>query len=428
MHVLLRTIAFACAVAVSILGPAAAQDVLISGGRIIDGTGNVIFGGSVLVREGRIVSVTREAPRARGAIEIDARGKTVMPAFIDAHRHIIDGDPARWLEEHAADRMHEFLDAGFTTILSAGDPLEAILELRRRLDSGEIQGPRLIAAGIVPLAASAGFAAGVDPARLDRSRPPNRPTEAAPAIPDQQTRDNVRRAVEAGVDAIKTILSVTPGGPEQATLRVVVEEAARFGIPTITHAVSVEDTVAAVEAGVSVLVHTPHIGQLDPDTARMIATAGIPMMSTLGVFVPTFAESNALVRARTGEDNLPRFRDLDPFPFATLSSAGQGPVNARLLWEAGITYGYGTDTRFLPRDSLAHELRPLRLVFSNRDIVEIMTRNSAATIGRGNELGTLEPGKRGDIVVLGGDPLEDIDSLLDVEVVVKDGKVVIDKR
>ena len=53
----------------------------------------------------------------------------------------------------------------------------------------------------------------------------------------------------------------------------------------------------------------------------------------------------------------------------TLSSAGQGPVNARLLWDAGLTYG--TDTTFLPKDSLAQELRPLRLVFSRTDIVKI---------------------------------------------------------
>ena len=120
--------------------------------------------------------------------------------------------------------------------------------------------------------------------------------------------------------------------------------------PTITHAVTVDDTLAAVEAGVASLVHTPHIGQLTPAQAQLIGKAGIPMMSTLSVFVPLF-----------DADNRPLFRDGQPFPFETLSSAGQGPVNARLLWEAGITYGYGTDTRWAPRDSLATELRPLAL-------------------------------------------------------------------
>ena len=144
--------------------------------------------------------------------------------------------------------------------------------------------------------------------------------------------------------------------------------------------------------------------------------------------MPTFAADNAHIRARTGNDNVPRFRDLDPFPMATLSSAGQGPVNARLLWEAGITYGFGTDTRFLPRDSLAHELKPLELVFSAEDIVAIMGRNAAIAIGRGDELGMIEAGKLADIVILDGDPLARTHDLLNVSVVIKGGEVVVDNR
>jgi imidazolonepropionase-like amidohydrolase len=149
----------------------------------------------------------------------------------------------------------------------------------------------------------------------------------------------------------------------------------------------------------------------------MIATAGIPMMSTLGVFVPYF---NA--------DNEPLFRDFGPFPWETLSSAGQGPVNARLLWEAGITYAYGTDTSYVPSEALAHELKPLRLVFSPQDIVTILTRNAAIAVGLGNELGTLEPGKLADIVIVDGDPLADIDAVLNVRVVIKEGVIVVDER
>jgi len=152
------------------------------------------------------------------------------------------------------------------------------------------------------------------------------------------------------------------------------------------------------------------------------------MMSTLGVFLPAFAAENQQIRARSGLDNIPRFRDLDPFPLETLSSAGQGPVNARLLWEAGITYGYGTDTTFLPKDSLAQELRALRLVFSGQDVIKILTRNAAATIGRSKDIGTLENGKLADLVVVDGDPLANVDDLLKVKAVIKDGQVVVDKR
>lgn len=412
-----------------VCGPAWGQNLVIANARIINGDGEVMDSGSVVVQGNRIASVSAVPAEAGGAQVIDADGLTVMPGFIDAHRHVISGDPDQWLDEQAVPRMQEFLDAGFTTVLSAGDDLDAILELRRRLEEGEIRGPRLIAAGRAPLAQSTGaFAPGVDPARIDISRPPHRPTEPAPGIPHEQTRARIQQLAEAGVDAIKTVIIITPDGPEQETLSVIADEAERLGIPSITHAVTVVDTVAAVEAGTHVLVHTPHIGQLDEETAQMIADSGIPMMSTLGIFVPTFAADNAIIRDRTGMDNVPRFRDLDPFPMDTISSAGQGPVNARMLWDAGIVYGFGTDTRFLPRDSLFHELRPLHLVFSAEDIVTIMSRNAAIAIGRLDELGTVEAGKLADLVLLDGDPLDDPYNLLNVSMVIKGGEIVVDNR
>ena len=410
-------------------GPVLGQNLVIANARIIDGNGGVIDAGTVVVQDGIITAVSAGPADSGNAQLLDAGGKTVMPGFIDAHRHVISGDPDQWLAEQAAPQMQGFLDAGFTTVLSAGDDLDAILELRRRLDEGEIRGPRLLAAGRAPLAQSTGgFAPGVDPARIDISRPPHRPTEPAPGIPHEDTRARIQQLAAAGVDAIKTVIIVTPGGPEQETLSVIADEAQRLGIPSITHAVTVVDTVAAVEAGTHVLVHTPHIGQLDEETARMIADSGIPMMSTLGIFVPTFAADNEVIRDRTGMDNVPRFRDLDPFPMDTIASAGQGPVNARMLWDAGIVYGYGSDTRFVPRDSLFQELKPLVLVFSAEDIVTIMSRNAAIAIGRLDELGTVEAGKLADLVILDGDPLEDPYDLLNVSMVIKGGEIVVDNR
>ena len=189
-------------------------------------------------------------------------------------------------------------------------------------------------------------------------------------------------------------------------------------MPTITHAVSVEDTLAAIEAGPARLVHTPHIGRLEEDQAAVekISKAGIPMTSTLAIFLPHF-----------GRGSTPVFRDGQPFPWNTISSAGQGPVNARLLWEAGITYGYGTDTSWHPRETLADELRALQLTFAPADIVRILTRNAAISAIKGDQLGTLEAGKIGDVVIVDGDPLANITHLLNVTMVIKDGRVVVDR-
>jgi len=211
---------------------------------------------------------------------------------------------------------------------------------------------------------------------------------------------------------------VTPGGPEVETLKLIVAEGRKRKLPTITHAVSVVDTLAAVEARPDVLVHTPHIGHLndDAEAVRKIAGAGIPMTSTLAVFVPHFSA-----------DNTPLFRDGEPFPWNTLSSAGDGPVNARLLWEAGISYGYGTDTAWPPTQSLADELRALSLVFSPLDISKIMGQGAARSTLR-QDIGTLEPGKVADIVMVDGNPLATVTDLLKVVLTVKDGRIVSDSR
>jgi imidazolonepropionase-like amidohydrolase len=395
-----------------------AAGLVITNARIIDGTGQTIEAGSVVVRDGRIVSVSAGTASVPGALVVDAAGRTVMPGFIDAHRHIIQGDAQAWLETRAAQSMREFLEAGFTTVLSAGDAEAAILELRRRTAAGELVGPRIIASARAPLSAAAGGGGGgVDPARTDVSRPPLRPTEAAPSVPAEQTRARVQQIADAGFDAVKTVIITTPNGPETETLGLIADESQRRGLRSITHAVTVVDTLAAVEAGTHFLVHTPHIGMLTQEEAQQIAASGIPMASTLGIFVPFYDENNA-----------PIFRDALPFPWETISSAGQGPVNARLLWEAGVVYGFGTDTRYLPLETLKHELKTLFLVFSEQDILRIMTRNSAVAIAMDGELGTLEPGKIADIVVLDGNPEQDIFDLLKVDLVIKEGAVVLDAR
>jgi imidazolonepropionase-like amidohydrolase len=404
-------------------GQVAAQDLAIVNARILDGKGNVIDRGAVVVRGGKIVSIGAGTPPA-GVQRIDAQGRTVMPGFIDAHRHIATGDPAEWLAKRAPAQMQAFLDAGFTTVLCAICPDQAI-DLRQRVESGTVKGPRLLVGQIIPLARPAappgrggGGGRGGDPARFDNSRPPLRPTEPAGAIPPAEIIKQVESVAARKYDYIKTIITTTPGGPEVETLKLIVSEGKKRSIPTITHAVSVIDTLAAVDARPDVLVHTPHIGHVgdDPEAVRKIAGAGIPMTSTLQVFVPHF-----------GRDNAPLFRDGQPFPWDTLSSAGDGPVNARLLWEAGISYGYGTDTTWPPKESLADELRALSLVFSPRDISKIMGQGAARSTLR-QDIGTLELGKVADIVLVDGNPLTNINDLLKVWVTIKDGRIVSDAR
>jgi imidazolonepropionase-like amidohydrolase len=393
------------------------QNLTITNGRILDGAGRVIERGAVVVRDGKIASVSAAAPAAGGGRTIDAGGKTVMPGFIDAHRHIVTGNAADWLAQRAPQQFREFLEAGFTTVLAAIDPPQAI-EARNRIQAGQMQGPRLYVGTFVPVAGPTGPPPKGDPARTDPARGPF-PATPAPAIPREATIKAVENAKQAGYDYLKVVLNTTQNGPEVETLKLIVAEGKKRSMPTIVHAVSVRDTLAALEAGPDMLVHTPHIGNLgdDPAAVKRIAGAKIPMTSTMSVFVPHF-----------DADGVPLFRDRQPFPWNTLSSAGQAPVNARLLWEAGLVYGYGTDTQWPPRETLADELRALRLVFSPQDVVKIITKNAADATLHGAEIGTLEAGKSADIVIIDGDPLRDSNALLNVVTTIKAGQVVFEKR
>ncbi|MDR2216327.1 MAG: amidohydrolase family protein [Nevskiaceae bacterium] len=415
--------AAAVATAACLAHTATAQEMTITNARILDGTGRVIDRGSIVVRGGRIASVAAGAPAQSAGRVIDAAGKTVLPGYIDAHRHVVQGNGAEWLQKRAQAELQGFLDAGFTTVLGAIDPPE-LIEARKRIESGAMKGPRLLVGSIIPLAGqlpqpAAQAGAPTDPARTDPARRPLG-SQAAPAIPREVTLKMIEDAKAAGYDYLKTVMNATPGGPEIETQKFIVAEGHKRGMPTITHAVSIRDTLATLEGKPDLLVHTPHIGDLGADNAALkkIVDANLPMTSTLQVFLPHF-----------GPDGKPLFRDGAPFPFDTLSSAGQGPVNARHLWEAGLkNYGFGTDTQWPPKESLFDELRALSLVFSPSEIVSILTKNAAFATLKGNDIGTLEAGKLADIVIIDGDPLTRPVDLMNVVTTIKGGAVVFEKR
>jgi imidazolonepropionase-like amidohydrolase len=377
---------------VGIAAAAEAQDLVITNARILDASTDIARG-SIVIDDGRIVSVAAGTAAAAGRPTLDAAGRTVLPGYIDAHRHIIDGDADQWFREQSVARMQEFLDAGFTTLMSGGGPMPGIMELKRRIDSGELKGPRVITSGRA------------DPASFK--------------MPDE-ARAHVRSLAAAGVEIVKA--SVTPA--EKDMLAVIVDEARKHDLDVMVHAVTAPAMIAAVEAGAAKLVHTPHDSFLTNEQAKLVADAGIENLSTVGFAAPVFNVFN--------QDNVPTFRDGSPWPSGILgtgsNAAGEKPVNARTLWDNGVVYGFGTDTNYLPLDGLYHELKVLNLMFSPRDIVKMMGPNTAAFIEMSDELGAIAPGKIADLTLVDGDPLKLIFNLMNVAVVVRGGEIVVDRR
>ena len=184
--------------------------------------------------------------------------------------------------------------------------------------------------------------------------------------------------------------------------------------------------MAAVDAGVPKLVHTPHFGWLAEEDAKRVAEAGIKQLSTIGFGVPVFGVF--------ADDNKPRFRDGKAWPDAIIDGEGRGReagykiVNARTSWDAGVMYGYGTDTNYQPRAGLEHELKSLNVMFSMHDIIKLMCPNSASYIEMSDQLGTLEQGKLADIVIVDGNPFEGYWNMLNTKLTIKGGVIVSDQR
>jgi imidazolonepropionase-like amidohydrolase len=375
-----------------------AQDLTITNARIIAANGSVIERGSIVVRAGSIVSVAAGNASAPAGTIIDARGMTAMPGFIDAHRHINTGPNEK-------EQMQALLEAGYTTILSGGGPADGNITLRDHIDKGLINGPRIIPSGRVSL--------------MDTP---------------EQARAEIRKMAAMGIKFTGEIGLTSFPGPtakEMEVLRAIVDEAKKAGVMVQVHAVSAQSTMAAVEAGVPLLVHTTNKNFLTRENAQQMAASGVKVLSTVGFGSPVFGVF--------AEDNVPRFRDGKAWPDSIPQTsrvpelhmgeeAAHAPLNARTLWDSGVVLGYCTDTSYDPKAGLDHELKILNVMFSMRDLIKMMGPNTASYIQMADKLGELAPGKLADIILLDGDPREGYWNWLKTKVVIKGGVKVVDKR
>ena len=354
----------------------------------------------------------RRGASTQGLTVIDGKGMSAMAGFIDGHKHVNNG-------ETAAAQMRSLLEAGYTTVLAGGGQADANIALRDRIDKGEFIGPRIIPSGQVQLRQT--------------------PAEARAAVQALAAK-GVKHTGEIG-------LTPEPAPPqaEIETLKAIVDEAKKAGIQVNVHAVSSPAMAAAVDAGVTRLVHLPNKDFTTYEQAEKVAQAGAIVAGLIAFGAPNIDSlSPAPAQVQWPKDNTTRFRDGKPWPEAiaganrdpkgraTGTEGGYTIINARRIWDAdGVNRGtisYSTDQNAADIVVLEHELKSFSIVFSMADIHRIIGANAARYVGMADQIGTLEAGKLADIILLDGDPTQNIYEMLKTKVVLREGKVVIDKR
>ena len=391
----MKTTRFLIAAAALLAQAALSQELTITNARIFTGNGQIIENGSIVVRDGKIASVAAGKPAQTAGRVIDAKGRSAMPGFIDAHRHLT-------FRPDAATEMRKLLEAGFTTVLSGGGAPEQAVKVRDQIEKGEFVGPRLIPAGNVV------FLAGQKP---------------------DAVRADIRKLASLGVKYTGEMLLTPVPGPTAAEMEAIaaaLDEGAKSGVKVQVHAVSTSAMMAAVDAKVPLLVHVPNKDWITNEQAARMKASGTRILSAAGTWAPVFGVF--------ADDNQPRARDGKPWPSAITDGVGGGKeigyalVNNRTLFDDGVLLGIGMDTNYDPREGLAVELRSLDGALSMRDIMKVIGPNSAAYLDMSDQIGTLEAGKQADIVLLDGNPLEGYTNWLKASTVVKGGKVVIEVK
>ncbi len=381
------------------------SQILVRGGLLIDGTGAPpVERGAVLVDGARILAVGKEeeiAPRFEGEV-VDCEDQVLIPGLIDCHNHLsmdptLDDylhrmdDSEAALTLRACTNMAADLHAGVTTARCLGDRNFLDIECRRAVESGRMEGPRLlVAAKGIRASHGHGFV--------------GYPFDGLDAI-----RCAVRGNLRGGADLIKFYVTGTLKGARgipsyfsEQEIGLVVEEAHRVGVRTAVHCIGGIGLEWCLEAGVDSIEHgyfatDRQIGLLAASDSWLVLTPS-----------PFLTEA--------------RIRTLPPDLIADhLHQRDEAAERMAAALKGGVRIAVGTDGMHA---GLAQEIEYLvQLGASEEDALAAATRNAAEVCGLTEHVGTLESGKFADIVGIHGNPLEEIEALNRVKTVIAGGRV-----
>ncbi|TMK81375.1 MAG: amidohydrolase family protein [Actinobacteria bacterium] len=393
---------------------------LFAGGQVFDGTGAAPADADVVVEDGRIVAV---GPGLDGDERVDASGQTILPGLFDCHTHVLFADVDQWKYLQtpfsltfykAMDNLRATLACGITTIRDAGG---ADLGMKTAVEQGLIPGPRMhISIRMISQTGGHGddwMACGVEiPFFIEYPGSPNALVDGP-----EEMRRKVRELIRDGADVIKVAVSggvLSPrDNPKHAHFRpeeleMLVSEATAAGIFVMAHAQASDGIKNAVRAGIRSIDHGLY---LDDEAIDLMLSHGTYLVPTL------VAPTGVLQAAEQGIQ----------IPEASLAKARQvidvHRESFRKAVAAGVKIAMGTDSGVTPH---GQNLRELELMqeggMTPAEVLVATTKTAAELMALQDELGTLEPGKRADLVLVDGDALDLVKLGDRVTAVYKDGE------
>jgi imidazolonepropionase-like amidohydrolase len=395
---------------------------VFTGGLVFDGTGGPPVQADVAIEGGRFVEVGRGLD---GDESVDTTGLTLLPGLFDTHVHVMFGHVDTWrhLQTPFSYRFYDAIrnlgstiDIGITTVRDAGG---ADLGVKTAVEEGLVRGPRL-QISLTMLSQTGGHGDGWMPSGGTSKLFPDYPGMPSQIVDGvEEARRKIREVVRAGADVIKIatsggVLSPTDSpdkpGFSFEEIEVMVAEARAAGLWVMSHAQAAEGIKSAVRAGVRSIEHGIY---LDEEAIALMLEHG-------AYLVPTLVAPHGVTRA--AEAGV-------PIPANVLAKAIE-VVEAhrdsfRRAVQAGVKIAMGTDAGVIPHGENLWELELMAAGgMSPSDVLVATTRTAAELMGLEGELGTIEPGKRADLVAVSGDPFDFTGLRERIERVYKDGQLV----
>lgn len=360
---------------------------------------------------------------------IDLSHEFVLPGMIDLHVHLTTdtepGEALRVVSRSAADlalvashHARETVQAGFTTVLDLGTGRpqhdEAVRALKSAIAAGIAFGPRVLSAGS-PIASTGSSRTGRFASEVEAVVGPDGICDGP-----QDCQREVREQVASGADVINLYNSGSIGDLHlvertmtELEMRAVVETAHALGRRVVADGHTAAAINTALRAGADIIDTAPWP---DEESFRLMRRQGVFLEPHMYAFVVSVQD------LRSGSTTVPDSPD-SPI-VARLKSVLASPFSAQLAHERGVRLAYGSDTGIVRHGDNAGELAELVAIgLTPMQAIEVVTVNSAVAIGWSAEIGSLEPGKRADVIATGGDPLRDIAALRQVSFVMRDGHV-----